>query len=323
MNMQEIIEKWLMVDRDTTPLWRLSIHEIDYDESNDPSDGVEIAALAENIRQCGLIHPVIVEHQKKGKKYRLVSGRRRIEAVRLLGHTHISALLVKGGSILPLSISLSENIMRKSLDIFELADKLYEITQQISVEDAAKLFSVKAEWINERIKLTELSVYEKQWIRFLQLDEPDAIQLCKIESGELRRRLLEKMLELSDPTDRKALIARMLQTHDLRALQSEKIYVQDIRIFLNSVERAAEMMRSAGYSTDINRSDGEEFYQFTIRVSKTKQSDTSARPHPQSSRNVSRETLPRFDKLSDRLSQDVSRETFKNPFLAIDERQES
>lgn len=320
MNMQEIIEKWLMVDRDTTPLWRLPIHEIDYADPDDPSDGVEIAALADNIRQCGLIHPVIVEHQKKGKKYRLISGRRRIEAIRLLGHSHISALLVKSGSVLPLVIALSENIMRKAPHFIELADDLREITSQMRIDEAARLFSVKEEWIGERLKLTALSAYEKRLIRLIDLSEADALELCKLENSSLRKLLLEKMLESGDRCDRSTLITQAVQTNDFRLIQSEKIYVRDIRIFLNSVERAAELMRAAGYATKIDRIDGDDFYQFSIQVSKKQHSDAASSSRvPRAVTNVSRETLPSAAALAVPRFRDVSRETFENPFLAIDE----
>lgn len=324
MNIQEIIEKWLLVDRDTTPLWRLPIHEIEYDEPEDPSDIVEIASFAENIRQCGLIHPIIVEHQKKGKKYRLISGRRRIEAIRLLGRTHISALLVKSGSIQPLTIALSENIMRKSPHFIDLAEDLKKASQLIDLDALSKLLSVKQEWISERLRLTALSPYEKRLIRLIGLDESDALRLCKLENDTLRKLLLEKMLEAGGQIDRKALITQAIESRDPRILQSEKIYVRDIRIFLNSVERAAELMSASGFATEIKREDSQDHYQFIITVSKIKQFEpsTHSSAHPGAA-NVSRETSLCAIATPNQSQQNVSRETFKKPFHAIDERTET
>lgn len=301
-----------MVDRDTTPLWRLPIGEIEYDMRDDPTDGVEIAALAENIRQCGLIHPIIVEKQPKGKKYKLISGRRRLEAVTLLGKTHISALLVKSGSLSPLQIMLSENLMRKKPHFLDTASDIEALLKQITIEEAARLFSVKEAYLRTQLRLTSLSPYEKRLIRMLSLTESDALGLCDIENGNIRKLLLEKMLEMSSSDDRSALIAQAKASPNSGILQTEKIYVRDIRMFVNSVERAAETMRNAGFDAQITRSEDEEQYTFTVRVGKQKSAARSIRRA-----NVSRETSDKS--IAGSQTCNVSRETSEIAELPIDE----
>lgn len=325
MNLQELFEKWIMIDRDTTPLWRLAINEIEYELTEDPSDGVEIAALAENIRQCGLIHPILVERQSKGKKYRLVSGRRRLEATQLLGRTHISAILVKSGCVPSLKLALSENMMRKEPHFLDQTADIERLLKEIPISEAAKLFSVKEDTIREKLKLTVLSPYEKRLIRMLGISEKDALALCAIENSSYRKLLLEKMMESGENCDRAALIARAVHSTDPRITQSEKICVRDIRVFLNTVERAAEMMKSAGFDTDIQRIDNSDQYCFTITVSKAqyaplKKAIADAHKHKQSApHNVSRETSQDSQVPSSKESRNVSRETSEIVAASLDE----
>lgn len=314
MNLHEILEKWMMTDRDATPLWKIAIGEIEYDAPDDPADGVEIAALAENIRQCGLIHPILVDRQNKGKKYRLIAGRRRLEAIRLLGRTHISAILVKSECISPLKIALSENLMRKESHYLDRAISLQTLLKTESIEELSRLFSVKVEVLQRQLSFAQLSPYEKRLVRLIKLSEEEALELCKIENSTLRKLLLEKMAESGDQLDRAKLIKNAIESPDFRLTQSEKILVRDIRVFLNSVERAAELMASAGFATDIKRRDEPDSYEFTIRVAKTQNAPLDKRPS-----NVSRETSePRSNEKRCKIA-NVSRETSEIPLCAIDE----
>ncbi len=318
MNWQEKFEKWLFTDRDSTPLWKLPIGEIAYDRETNPTDGVEIAALAENIRQCGLLHPVLVEKQSKGKKYRLITGQRRLEAVSLLGRTHITAIVVKRESRLPLQLSLSENLMRKQPHYLDLAEDIQTLLKTLSASELSRLFSLKEDYLQSKLSLTVLSAYEKRLVRLLKLSEADALELCKLENSTLRKLILEKIMESGEKIDRSALIRQAVNSPDFRLTQSEKIFVRDIRIFLNTVERAAEMMQAAGFATEIERSDGADSYRFTITVAKLQYASLDA---PRSAAHdappdVSRETSPD-------ICANVSRETFENPFNSIDELTES
>lgn len=324
MNVQEILEKWVMTERDTTPLWRLSVNDIEYEGAEDPTDGVEIAALAENIRQIGLIHPILVSRQKGSKKYRLISGRRRLEAISLLGRTHIAAIVVKCDSIMPLQIALSENIMRKSPHFLDRAQDMQTLLNAEGADKTARLFTVTESYMQAQLRLTSLSPYEKRLIRLLKLTENEALQLCEIENADLRKLLLEKIMESGEACDRRALIKQASESPDLRLTQSEKIYVRDIRVFLNSVERAAEMMTAAGFATNIERYDQTDSYEFKITVSKVKQTPSKApvlrgklRKNP--AIDVSRETSKNVEPSEPSVPRDVSRETFKNAQLTIDE----
>lgn len=318
MNWQEIFEKWLFTDRDSPPLWRIPLGEIAYERETDPTDGVEIAALAENIRQCGLLHPILVEKQSKGKKYRLISGQRRLEAVSLLGKTHITAIVVKRENCLPLQLSLSENLMRKQPHYLDLAEDIQTLLKTHSMSELSRLFSLKEDNLQSKLSLAVLSAYEKRLVRLLKLSEADALELCKLENSTLRKLILEKIMESGEKIDRSVLIRQAVNSPDFRLTQSEKIFVRDIRIFLNTVERAAEMMQAAGFATAIERSDGAHSYRFTITVAKAQYTPLE---EPQSASyntpsDVSRET-------TSGVHANVSRETSENPCNSIDELIES
>ena len=57
------------------------------------TDDGDIAELAENIKAHGLLAPVIVHRTDTG--YKLLAGKRRLAACRMLGHSNIDVRIVK------------------------------------------------------------------------------------------------------------------------------------------------------------------------------------------------------------------------------------
>src|SRR3974390_248836 len=85
----------------------------------------EIPILAESISRLGLIQPIVVT-----RSFDLVAGERRLEACRLLGHTHISAQYVDEVEEHPLrAIELEENIKRSQLPWQDECRAVYEYYQ--------------------------------------------------------------------------------------------------------------------------------------------------------------------------------------------------
>lgn len=74
------------------------VREIALDEIDVPVAGCASDALIESIRRHGMLSPVIVEQRARAitgpQRHRIVQGRRRIDAARRLGCTHVAARLL-------------------------------------------------------------------------------------------------------------------------------------------------------------------------------------------------------------------------------------
>ena len=82
-------------------------------------DDDALAALAESIRQHGVIQPVLVTETIDG--YQLVAGERRVRAARLAGLDHIPAVVRQLADREQLELALVENLQREDLDPIEAA----------------------------------------------------------------------------------------------------------------------------------------------------------------------------------------------------------
>lgn len=101
----------------------------------------KIVELAENIKEYGLAHPIVVRKKKNGRYERII-GFRRIEAFKYLGKDKIPAIVLDIPKKSALALMLSENIQRENLNEY---DKVYSQVQYFqfllgkkSLEDVIK-----------------------------------------------------------------------------------------------------------------------------------------------------------------------------------------
>jgi hypothetical protein len=89
-------------------------------------DAGNIAEMAENIREFGLLHPVVVRQIHEGN-YELVAGYRRLKACEQLGWTEIPITIINAEDALrKLDTLLHENLRRKEFNYIEMAEAIFD-----------------------------------------------------------------------------------------------------------------------------------------------------------------------------------------------------
>jgi ParB family chromosome partitioning protein len=89
----------------------------------------ELAALAESIREEGVLQPVIVRQPEAGR-YQLVAGERRWRAARLAGADRIPAILRETSDEQMLPLALIENLVREDLNPLEEAQAYQDLAEE-------------------------------------------------------------------------------------------------------------------------------------------------------------------------------------------------
>ena len=108
----------------------------------------ELAALAQSIRENGLLQPISVRKAAEG--YELVAGERRLRACKLAQMTTIPAILCSYADEQTAALGLLENIQRTDLNPFEQAQGLRDILvlwDCTQAEAARRLGTVPAETV--------------------------------------------------------------------------------------------------------------------------------------------------------------------------------
>ncbi|MBQ3566082.1 MAG: ParB/RepB/Spo0J family partition protein [Oscillospiraceae bacterium] len=185
---------------------RISEIEPNREQPRKKFDDESISALADSIKQHGVLQPLLV--RPYGTGYQIVAGERRWRAARMLGLSEVPVQIKELTDIQTMQIALIENLQRENLNPIEEARgyseliESYDMTQdevakivgrsRSSVSNAIRLLSLPEE-VLELLENGEISVgHGKALLSFK--DEEKMIEAArKAAAGLLNVRALEKM----------------------------------------------------------------------------------------------------------------------------------
>ena len=119
-------------------------------------DDEALAALAESIRQHGVIQPILVTETLDG--YQLVAGERRVRASRLAGLERVPAIVRQLADRQQLELALVENLQREDLDPIEAARAYRQLIDEFafSQEDLARRVGRARSTVANTLRLLDL-----------------------------------------------------------------------------------------------------------------------------------------------------------------------
>ena len=176
----------------TGGLKTLPLHKIE-PNPNQPRrdfDDEELEALAESIRQHGIIQPLTVREMPNGY-YQIIAGERRWRASRLAGLDEVPVVIMEADDRKAMELALIENLQRQDLNPVEEAQGYDALINR---------FGMTQEEAAERVGKSRPAVTNA--LRLLTLSEP---VLEKLKNGELTAGHARAILQLK--TEKKQLEA--------------------------------------------------------------------------------------------------------------------
>lgn len=157
-------------------------------------DQQELADLAESIKSCGIIQPVIVRPAEKG--FQLIAGERRFRAAQMTGLKTIPALVRQAADEQMLELALVENIHRTNLNPVERARAYQNYIRSFSLtqEQAAERLGQDRSVIANYIRLLELPDEIQQMLIDGRLTMGHARAILALPGEQLQRRLANRAL---------------------------------------------------------------------------------------------------------------------------------
>ncbi len=240
-------------------------------------DDDSIISLAESIKVHGIIQPLTLrilsdKDEPFGGLYELVAGERRLRAARLLGFEYVPCIILDADAEQSAKLALVENMQRQDLNIFDEALAIFTLCNKYSMpqKDIAAALGVSQPYIANKLRLLRFSSDEKNIILKNGLSERHARAMLKIEDPELRKKALAEVarqgynvLQTEEFTDR-------ITSSAGKQKPTRKLLLKDIRIFLNSVDRAVVMIKDAGYDIEQSKREVGENIELVIRIPKNK-----------------------------------------------------
>ena len=186
-------------------------------------DTQALEALAESIRQAGVLQPLLVV--ENGARYRIVAGERRYRASKMAGLTEVPVIVLDKSDLETAQISLIENIQREDLNPVEEAQAYralidsYNLTQE---EVSAKVGKGRST-ITNALRLLDLS--------------DDVVAM--LNAGELSAGHARALLSLKDKSREREVAAKIV-SGGLSVRAAEDLVKKENRAAAAAAESDAE-----------------------------------------------------------------------------------
>ena len=234
-------------------------------------DQEKIEQLAASIAQYGLLQPITVLPLEDGS-YQLVAGERRLLACRRLRMQEVPAILTTMDEERSSALALVENIQRCDLNFFEEA---------AAIQKLMKMGGYTQQAVAKKLGKNQSTIANK--LRLLQFSEPVREAIL---AANLTERHARALLNLNEQGDEPLLQAiKAIQEREMNVAQAEKyiaqlegkqdkpkekrlFIVKDLRIFLNSIDKALETMKLSGIRAKTQMQEDNDEVVYTIRIPK-------------------------------------------------------
>ena len=241
-------------------------------------DAGALQELAESIRQYGVLQPLTVRRLAGG--YELVAGERRLRAARLAGLSEVPCLLADVDEESSGMLALVENLQRRDLDYFEVAEGLQKLMQQyhLSQEQAARRIGKSQSAVANKLRILRHPPSVLQALRENHLTERHARALLKLPDEAERLRVIG-LIAQGEWTVAKTeqYIDSLLAPRTPQRRELGGFVLRDVRLFLNSIDHQLDLVRAAGVGASRERQETEQEIVLTIRIPKSKASLSRSR----------------------------------------------
>lgn len=242
-----------------------------------------LAALAESIREHGIIEPLIVRRVLGlggEAEFTLVAGERRLRAAEMAGLTTVPVVSVEAGEVDAAILAIIENLHREDLSMFEEAASIQSLISLTGMtqEACAKKLSVSQSYVANKLRLLRLSDGEQEKIEENGLTERHARALLRLEDKEERGEVLSIIIKremnvsrteeyIEDIICAKSRMAER-ESKPKGSEQKRKLVIRDIRLFYNSIDHAVDVIKKSGIPVESTRKEVEEGVLISILLPK-------------------------------------------------------
>jgi len=219
-------------------------------------DPLQLADLASSIKQYGLMQPISV--RIVDGRYELVAGERRMRASILADIPTIPAMIINITDEESALMAMVENLQRADLNYIEEAEGFAVLLNNHSFtqDELARKVGKNQSTIANKLRLLRLSRNIKKALIENDLSERHARALLRINkefpvaeiAEKLQLNIIEKITKEGLTVKKTEEIIEKIITQSGKTPKSKKIksYINDIRIFTNTIKNAIEIINDSG-----------------------------------------------------------------------------
>lgn len=230
-------------------------------------DFEDLEGLAQSILQNGILQPLTV--RRENGEIELVSGERRLRAAKMIGMETVPCIIVEMSGRNSAVMALIENIQRQDLSVFDEAEAIAKLIDfyGMTQEDAAVKLGKSQSTIANKLRILKLDQETKNKITEYGLTERHARALLKLPE-ERRIEAVEAIhnRNLNVEATERLIETMMNKQTEIESLRKRSVVFKDVRLFVNTINKAVEMMKAAGINADSKKIQQEDFIEYIVRI---------------------------------------------------------
>ena len=228
--------------------------------------------LAISRKQNGILQPLTVR-KVSSAEYELISGERRLRAAAMCGKSKVPCIVISCSDSQASIYSLTENLQRSEINIFEEAQDITEIMSHyhMSKKETARKLGKRPSVIEGRLSILDLSAEERELIIKAHLSERHARALLILDDPTDRRKVLSEVIEKKmNVSQTEKFIQEYIEQIKIEHFQKlrRKAVLKDMKIIENTLNKALDTISTTGISALTDQSENEQYIEYTVRIMK-------------------------------------------------------
>lgn len=248
----------------------------------------EIDELVESIKEVGVLQPVVVRPSENC--YELIAGERRVRASVKAGLKEINAVICALSDREAAEVALVENIQRRNLHFLEEAEGFQNLIEHfhLTQSEVAQKMGLSQSTIANKIRLLKLDQKVREKIYQLKLSERHARALLELddinsqmealeyaEKNEIKVRDWETIIKAEKTKKSDKIISREIKKRKKQNKQNIKPIVNDLRLFINSLEQGVRVLQEAGLEVQLLHQQNDDGLRIIIDVVENRSHESS------------------------------------------------
>ncbi len=230
-----------------------------------------ISELSNSIKEHGILVPLSIRHANGS--YELIAGERRLRASKMAGVEYIPCIIVDADNEQSHVLSVIENLQRENLNFIEEAVAYQSLIKDhgYTQEILAKKICKNQSTIANKLRLLKLENNIRDCVLKNNLTERHARALLKLPDSKTQKEILDKVINKKlNVSKTENLIDDYLNKKELSNKDNKnftiKLKMKDIKIFLNQIKIAIEILQKNGVVAVYDVEQNESKYKIIIDI---------------------------------------------------------
>lgn len=230
-------------------------------------DEQKMKGLIKSIKKNGIIQPIVVREINKNR-FELICGNRRLNAALFLKLKTVPCIIQNANNETVFALSLIENIQRDNLNFIEEATAIEKLIKEYNYTQTtvAEKLGLSQPTIANKLRILKLDKKQLEKIQKFSLSERHARALLKIDDKLLQNDILNEIIIKNLNVEQTEKLIETKTTPNTK--YKEKLVVKDLRLFVNSINKAIKVMKNSGIEAKSRKEEDENCIKYTVIIPK-------------------------------------------------------